>query len=247
MKRLEKKIAVITGSARGIGYGIAEHFAAEGAVPIIIDIQQELIDAAIEDLKHDGYTAYGYVADVSDFDQVGNVIKQIIKDHERIDILINNAGITRDSLLLRMKEDDWDKVLQVNVKGTFNFTQKVSRYMLKQKSGVIINIASVIGLMGNAGQSNYAASKGGMIAFSKSIAKELSSRNIRVNSIAPGFIETEMTATLPEQVVKQYQESIPLKRMGSVKDVAKLCIFLASDEASYITGQTINVDGGLVM
>lgn len=247
MNRLDKRIAVITGSARGIGFGIAQHFAAEGAVPIIIDIQKELVDAAKEDLKHNGFTAHGYTADVSDFQQTKEIIKQIIKDHERIDILINNAGITRDNLMLRMKEEDWDKVLQVNLKGAFNYTQTVSRYMLKRKSGVIINIASVIGIMGNAGQANYAASKGGLIAFSKSVAKELASRNIRVNSIAPGFIETEMTATLPEQVVKQYQESIPLNRMGSVKNVADLCIFLASDEASYITGQTINIDGGLIM
>jgi 3-oxoacyl-[acyl-carrier protein] reductase len=170
-----------------------------------------------------------------------------VKKFGKIDILINNAGITRDGLLMKMKEADWDAVINVNLKGTFVCTQKVCRFMMKQRSGVILNISSVIGIMGNAGQANYAASKGGVIAFTKSTAKEFASRNIRVNAIAPGFIETEMTAKLPQDIVETYAEAIPLKRMGKPADVANLCLFLASDDAAYITGQTIQVDGGLVM
>lgn len=247
MERLKDRVAIITGSARGIGYGIAKVFASQGAVPIIIDIRQEMVDAAVENLEKEGLTAFGYEADVTDSERIGEIVKEIAEKHGHIDILVNNAGITRDQLILRMKEEDWDKVMEINLKGTFICTQKVSRYMLKQKEGVILNIASVIGIMGNSGQSNYAASKGGIIAFTKSTAKELASRNIRVNAIAPGFIETEMTAGLPDEVVRQYQESIPMKKMGQIVDVANLCLFLASDEAGYINGQTINVDGGLVM
>ncbi len=247
MKRLNEKIALITGSARGIGFAIAKAFGSEGATPILIDIQQEMIDSAIDELQTAGIKAYGYEADVVNTEKIAAIMKEIVKEHHRIDILVNNAGITRDNLILRMKEEEWARVIDINLKGTFICTQKASRYMLKQKEGSIINIASVIGITGNAGQANYAASKGGVIALTKSAAKEFASRNIRVNAVAPGFIKTEMTAFLPEEVVTKYQESIPLNRLGSVDDVANLCVFLASEEACYITGQTVNVDGGLIM
>ncbi|RLC52433.1 MAG: 3-oxoacyl-ACP reductase [Candidatus Cloacimonadota bacterium] len=243
----EGKIAVVTGSARGIGFAIAEAFAEKGAVAIILDLQKEAVEEAAKKLTEKGWQAFGYEANVTDSEAVEKVFKDIVKKFGKIDILINNAGITRDGLLMKMKEADWDAVINVNLKGTFVCTQKVCRFMMKQRSGVILNISSVIGIMGNAGQANYAASKGGVIAFTKSTAKEFASRNIRVNAIAPGFIETEMTAKLPQDIVETYAEAIPLKRMGKPADVANLCLFLASDDAAYITGQTIQVDGGLVM
>ncbi|MCD4818208.1 MAG: 3-oxoacyl-[acyl-carrier-protein] reductase [Candidatus Cloacimonetes bacterium] len=247
MKDLENKIVIITGSARGIGFSLAETFAEIGTKVIILDIKQDIVDEAIQKLADKGFEAFGYETDVTDGNRVAEVFKEIYKKFGKIDVLINNAGITKDGLLMKMKESDWDAVINVNLKGTFICTQKVSRYMLKQRAGVILNISSVIGLMGNAGQANYAASKGGIIALTKSTAKEFSSRNIRVNAIAPGFIETEMTKKLPEDVVKKYAEVIPLKRMGKPTDVANLCVFLSSDMANYITGQTIQVDGGLIM
>lgn len=245
--RLENKIAIVTGGARGIGYSIAEKFAAEGAKVIVLDLNQDAIDTAVEKLDKLQPGAAGFVADVTDAKQIGDIFKQIYKTHKQIDILVNNAGITKDNLMMRMKEADWDAVIDVNLKGTFNCTQKISRYLMKQKSGVILNIASVIGIMGNAGQANYAASKGGIIALTKSTAKEFASRNIRANAIAPGFIQTEMTENLSQEVIDKYAEVIPLNRMGKAEDVANLCLFLASQEAQYITGQTICVDGGLIM
>ena len=247
MYNLKDKIAIITGSARGIGFTIAESFAEKGAKVIILDLFQEAVDEAVKTITDKGFQAIGYAANVTESDAIGNIFKEINKEFGKIDILINNAGITRDGLLMKMKEADWDAVINVNLKGTFICTQKVCRYMMKKRAGVILNIASVIGIMGNAGQSNYAASKGGIIAFTKSSAREFASRNIRVNAIAPGFIETEMTANLPKEVVDRYLQGIPLHRMGNPKDIADLCLFLASDEAGYITGQTINVDGGLIM
>jgi 3-oxoacyl-[acyl-carrier protein] reductase len=247
MNRFAEKIVVVTGGARGIGFGIAKSFAQSGATVIILDINQEMIDQSVNDLKNEGFTAYGYEVNVTDNHAVEKGVAEIIANHSRIDVLVNNAGITRDTIILKMKEQDWDAVIDVNLKGTFNCTQKVSRYMLKQRSGSIINITSVIGISGNIGQSNYAASKAGVIGLTKSAAKEFASRNIRVNAIAPGFIQTEMTAKLPTDVVDNYLQTIPLKTMGTISDVANLCIFLASDEAGYITGQTINVDGGLIM
>ncbi len=247
MKRLEDKIAIITGSARGIGFGIAEKYAKEGAHVIIIDLFAEGVETAVAKLKENGFSAEGFAADVSNSEQIAEIFKEIFNTHKKIDILVNNAGITRDGLLMKMKESDWDMVMNVNLKGTFICTQKVCRYMMKKRVGAIINIASVIGLMGNAGQANYAASKGGIIAFTKSAAKEFASRNIRVNAVAPGFIETEMTKKLPEDVVKGYAKAIPLNKMGSIENIADCCVFLASDESSYITGQTIQVDGGLIM
>jgi len=247
MKKYDGKIVIVTGAARGIGFSIAEGFASAGATTAIIDISEEAVKEAVHKLQAVGYKAIGYNADVTDAIRIGEILTEINERYGRLDILINNAGVTRDGLLMKMKEEDWDLVLNVNLKGTFICTQKISRIMLKQKQGVILNIASVIGIMGNAGQSNYAASKGGVIAFTKSCAREFASRNIRVNAIAPGFIETEMTKILSEDVVKKYAEVIPLKKMGKPKDIADLCLFLASEEANYITGQTINIDGGLIM
>ncbi|MBP7932554.1 MAG: 3-oxoacyl-[acyl-carrier-protein] reductase [Candidatus Syntrophosphaera sp.] len=238
---------VITGSARGIGFAIAEAFAGQGAHPVIIDINQQVVDEAMQKLQDKGYSVSGYVGDVTNSSQMDEVFSAIIEERGKIDCLINNAGITRDNLLLRMREEEWRMVLEINLTGTFICTQKVFKYMMRARSGSIINIASVIGIMGNAGQANYAASKGGIIAFTKSCAKEFASRNIRVNAVAPGFIETEMTAKLPESVVEGYAKAIALQKMGKPEDVAKLCLFLASEESAYITGQTIAIDGGLVM
>ncbi|MBW6515898.1 MAG: 3-oxoacyl-[acyl-carrier-protein] reductase [Candidatus Cloacimonetes bacterium] len=245
--RLENKVAVITGSARGIGFAIASAFARQGALSVIIDLYQDAVDAAVGKINDQGYKAVGFAANVTDSQSIESVFTEIISQYSRIDILVNNAGITRDMLIMKMSENDWDSVINVNLKGTFNCIQKVCRIMMKQREGVIINISSVIGISGNAGQANYAASKGGVIALTKSAAKEFASRNIRVNAVAPGFIQTEMTANLPETVVSNYLESIPLKKAGTADDVANVCIFLASEDASYITGQTINVDGGLIM
>jgi 3-oxoacyl-[acyl-carrier protein] reductase len=247
MQRLKDKVAVITGSARGIGFSIAKEFAANGAIVIIIDLNQDDVDLAVQKIDDLGFRAVGFAGNVVNADEIAEIFKKIVEQFGQIDILVNNAGITRDGLIMKMKESDWDAVLAVNLKGAFNCTQKVCRYMMKKRSGVILNIASVIGIMGNAGQANYAASKGGIIALTKSAAKEFASRNIRVNAIAPGFIRTEMTNSLPADVVDKYAAAIPLGRMGNPDDVAKVCLFLASGEAEYITGQTINVDGGLIM
>ena len=247
MKRLENKVAIVTGSGRGIGFSIAEKFAEHGATAIITDVNQELVDKAVSILKEKNYRIDGYVMNVTEGDSIENCFKDILSKYNAIDILVNNAGITKDNLIMRMSEQDWDNVINVNLKGTFLCIKKVSRIMLNQKFGSIINIASVIGIMGNAAQANYAASKGGIIALTKSTAKEFASRNIRCNAVAPGFIETEMTAILDEKIIAEYSKVIPLKRMGKPVDVANLCLFLASEEAGYITGQTFNVDGGLIM
>jgi len=247
MKRLEEKVAIITGAARGIGFTIADVLAENGATSVIIDLDQEAVDLAVQQIDDKGNKAIGLVADVTNTEEIASVFKEINEKLGKIDILINNAGITKDGLLMKMKESDWNAVMDVNLKGTFLCTQKVCRYMIKNRSGVILNIASVVGIMGNAGQANYAASKGGVIALTKSSAKEFASRNIRVNAIAPGFIKTEMTDKLSQEVIDNYSAAIPLSRLGTAKDVANLCIFLASEEASYITGQTIQVDGGLIM
>lgn len=247
MYKFEDYKVLITGSARGIGFAIARSFAASGATVLIMDISAEAVEAAVAKLSSEGFQAFGYTGNVTDSATMEELFATIAKDHGKLDCLINNAGVTRDNLMLRMKEEDWQLVLDINLKGTFICTQKAFKLMMKQRYGSIINIASVIGIMGNAGQANYAASKGGMIAFTKSCAKEFASRNVRVNAIAPGFIETEMTATLPPEVRSEYAKVIPLSTMGSPEDVAKLCIFLASEDSSYITGQTIAVDGGLTM
>jgi 3-oxoacyl-[acyl-carrier protein] reductase len=244
---LKDNIAVITGSARGIGYSIAEAFAAQGAVAVIIDLRQEDVDKAVNSLLEQGFQAEGYTGNVTDSASIEDIFNRIVEKHGKIDCLVNNAGITRDNLMLRMREEDWQLVLDINLKGTFICTQKAFKHMMKTRGGSIINIASVIGLMGNAGQANYAASKGGIIAFTKSCAKEFASRSVRVNAIAPGFIETEMTASLSPDVVASYAKVIPLSHMGKPADVAKLCLFLACADSAYITGQTVAVDGGLTM
>lgn len=247
MRKLEDRVALITGSARGIGFAIASAFAREGALSVIIDLNQDAVDNAVSIITGEGYKSIGFAVDVTDAQNVENVITEILKEYAKIDILVNNAGITRDGLIMKMSESDWEDVIKVNLKGTFICTQKVCRHMIKKRDGNIINISSIIGIAGNAGQANYAASKGGVIAFTKSAAKEFASRNIRVNAVAPGFIHTELTAKLPGPVVDDYLKSIPLKKVGTAADVANVCLFLASDEASYITGQTITIDGGLTM
>ena len=246
---LTGKVALITGSARGIGKAIALELANHGANIVINDIlPKSEIDKTLEEVKQIGNKVLGIRADITSFDEVKNMMKEIINQFGKIDILVNNAGITRDSLLIRMKEEDWDAVIRINLKGTFNCSKAVAKYMMKQKSNdKIVNIASVIGLVGNIGQANYSASKAGIIGLTKSIAKEFALRNINVNAIAPGFIETDMTKKLPEKIREDLQQQIPLKRLGTVQDVAKVVYFLVSDAANYITGQVINVDGGMVM
>lgn len=246
---LSGKVALITGSARGIGKAIALELANHGAKVVINDIlPKNEIDKTLEEIRKSGDRAIGIRADITIFEEVESMVKEIINKFGKIDILVNNAGIIRDSLLIRMKEEDWDAVININLKGTFNCSKTVAKYMMRQKSGgKIVNISSVIGLVGNIGQANYAASKAGIIGLTKSIAKELALRNINVNAIAPGFIETDMTKKLSEKVRKDLQQQIPLKRLGTVKDIAKVVYFLVSDNANYITGQVINVDGGMVM
>ena len=244
---MNDKVTVITGSARGIGFALATAFGAAGAKVMVIDLAPEAVDAAVQKLRDQGSQAWGYVGNVTDSAMMEELFARVVAEHGSLDVLINNAGVTRDNLMLRMKEEEWQLVMDINLKGSFICTQKAFKHMMKARKGSIVNIASVIGLMGNAGQANYAASKGGMIAFTKSCAKEFASRGVRVNAVAPGFIETEMTSSLPAEVVAAYAKAIPLAKMGSPLDVAKLCLFLASNESAYITGQTIAVDGGLTM
>ncbi len=247
MKLLENKTAIITGATRGIGKGIAEVFAQQGAN--VAFTYSSSVDAAIaleKELSSYGVKAKGYQSNAANFDAAQELAKNVLEEFGSIDILINNAGITKDNLLLRMSEEDFDKVIEINLKSVFNLTKAVIRPMMKQRNGSIINMSSVVGVKGNAGQTNYAASKAGILGFTKSVALELGSRNIRCNAIAPGFIETEMTAALPEETVKEWRNAIPLKRGGSPEDIANACVFLASDMSAYITGQTLNVDGGML-
>ena len=247
MKLLENKTVLITGASRGIGRGIATVFAEHGAnVVFTYSSSVDAANALEKELQSLGVQAKGYQSNAADFDQAQELLEKVLADFSTIDVLINNAGITKDNLLMRISEEDFDKVIEVNLKSVFNLTKAVQRTMLKQRHGSIINMSSVVGVKGNAGQSNYAASKAGIIGFSKSIALELGSRNIRCNVIAPGFIETEMTAQLSEDVVAGWRAGIPLKRGGSPTDVANACVFLASDLSSYITGQVLNVDGGML-
>lgn len=247
MKLLENKTAIITGATRGIGRGIALEFAAQGAnVAFTYSSSVDAAKALEKELTDLGVKAIGYQSNAAEFDAAQELAKDVLKEFGTIDILVNNAGITKDNLLMRISEDDFDKVIQVNLKSVFNLTKAVIRPMMKQRAGSIINMSSVVGLKGNAGQANYAASKAGILGFSKSVALELGSRNIRSNVVAPGFIETEMTAKLDEKVVEGWRNEIPLKRGGSPKDIANACVFLASDMSAYITGQTISVDGGML-
>lgn len=244
---LKDKVALITGGARGIGREIALLLAHEGSDIAICDVNQEALDATKKEIEALGRRAEGFVVDVTNLAQVEEMSNKILDKFQKIDILVNNAGITRDNLIVRMSEKDFDSVIAVNLKGTFNCTKSVSKVMMKQRYGKIISIASIIGIMGNAGQVNYAASKAGIIGLTKSVAKELASRNVNVNAIAPGFIETDMTAKLADDVKSQMLTLIPLNRFGKAGDVAKAALFLASDVSSYITGQVIQVDGGMVM
>lgn len=246
MKLLEGKTALITGGARGIGRSIALRLAGEGADIAFTDLAYDDAAKAVEkEVADKGVKAKAYVSDASKLDQTQEVVEQIIAEFGKIDILVNNAGITKDTLLMRMTEDQWDAVINVNLKSVFNFTKCVQMYMLKQRSGSIINMSSVVGVSGNAGQSNYSASKAGIIGFTKSIAREVGSRNIRCNAIAPGFIITEMTDKIPEDVRKEWIKQIPLKRGGTPEDVANVALFLASDLSSYVSGQVISVCGGM--
>ncbi len=247
MKLLEGKIALITGASRGIGKGIALKFAEEGATiafTYLSSVEQGL--ALEKELEAFGVKAKGYRSDAANFKAADELVTSVVADFGTIDILVNNAGITRDNLLMRMSEQQWDEVINANLKSIFNLTKAVQKPMLKQRKGSIINMSSVVGVKGNAGQSNYAASKAGIIGFTKSIALELGSRNIRSNAIAPGFIETEMTNALDPKTVEGWRENIPLKRGGTVDDVANATVFLASDKSAYITGQVLNVCGGML-
>lgn len=247
MKLLENKTALITGASRGIGKGIAMEFARQGAhVAFTYNASAEAARALEAELEGFGVRAKGYQSNAADFDAAQQLVKDVIEDFGGLDILINNAGITKDNLLMRISEEDFDKVIEVNLKSVFNLTKAVLRPMLKQRSGSIINMSSVVGVKGNAGQTNYAASKAGILGFTKSVALELGSRNVRCNAIAPGFIETEMTAKLDPKTVDSWRDSIPLKRGGTPEDVANACVFLGSDMSAYITGQTLNVDGGML-
>jgi len=247
MGTLSGKTALVTGAARGIGRAIAETLAANGADLILCDLQESWLADTAAAVTALGRKALGLAVNVSAADDVTRCVDAGLKAYGGIDILVNNAGITRDTLLMRMSEEDWDAVLDVNLKGTFLFTKAVSRSMMKQRSGAIVNLASIIGLIGNAGQCNYAASKAGVIALTKSSAKELAARNVRVNAVAPGFIQSKMTEGLAEDVKNKMLEAIPMKRFGLPEDVAKAVLFLASEEASYMTGQVLTVSGGMVM
>ena len=247
MKTLEGKIALITGASKGIGRAIAHTFAQHGAhIAFTYLSSVGHGESLVEQLKAKGIDAKGYRSDASNYDAAQKLITDVIQDFGKLDILINNAGITRDNLLMRMSESEWDKIMEINLKSCFNTVKAAFRPLMKQRSGSIINMSSVVGIKGNLGQANYAASKAGIIGFSKSVALELGSRGIRCNVVAPGFIETEMTAGLDEKVVQTWRDAIPLKRGGSPEDVANACVFLASDSSNYITGQVLQVNGGLL-
>jgi len=244
---LKDKVGIVTGGGRGIGREIALTLAREGTNIVLVDVDENTLSQTAKEIENIGVKVMTSRTDVTNMADTEKLADEVNNKFGRIDILVNNAGITRDNLIMRMKEDEWDKVLSINLKGTFNCTKAVSRYMLKQRNGKIVNIASIIGIGGNAGQANYAASKAGVIALTKSAAKEFASRNINANAIAPGFIQTAMTDVLKEEVKQKMLERIPLARLGTARDVANAVLFLVSPAADYITGQTLVVDGGMVM
>jgi len=247
MKLLQDKTVIITGGSRGIGKGIVEVFAKHGAnVAFTYNSSSEAANALADEIAKEGVKAKAYQSDAANYEQAQQLIKDVLEDFGSIDVVINNAGITKDNLLMRMSEDDFDKVVEVNLKSVFNMTKAVMKPMLKQRKGSIINMSSVVGVKGNAGQTNYAASKAGILGFTKSVALELGSRDIRCNAIAPGFIETEMTGKLDDATVQSWRDAIPLKRGGTPEDIANACVFLASDLSAYVTGQTLHVDGGML-
>lgn len=241
------KVSIITGASQGIGEAIALNLAQNGAQTILVDIQKKKLDEVVLKIEGINGKAQAYEADVSDTSQVMELVEILIKNHGELHHLINNAGITRDNLLMRMKEDEWDAVLAVNLKGVFNFSKAVIRHMIRNRYGRIVNISSVVGLIGNPGQTNYSASKAGVLGLTKSLAREVASRGVTVNAVAPGFIETAMTESLPEEVQKQFLDVIPMGRFGTAQEVAQAVKFLISEEAAYLTGQVINVNGGLFM
>ncbi len=241
------RASIVTGASQGIGEAIALELSREGAEVILVDIQMEKLEEVVHKIRENNGKASAFCADVSRVDQVMEVVEAVVQRHQRIDHLINNAGITRDNLLMRMKEEEWDAVLAVNLKGVFNFSKAVIRNMINNRYGRIVNISSVVGLMGNAGQCNYSASKAGVIGFTKSLAREVASRGITVNAVAPGYIATPMTESLPEAVKKKFIDFIPVKRFGTPEEITHAVKFLLSDEAAYITGQIINVNGGIFM
>lgn len=245
--KFKDQVTLITGATRGIGKEIALAFAKEGATVIICGTNPDLVAKVGQEFHAQGLSAESFVCDIADSAKVEEMVNKILDKFNRIDILVNNAGITRDNLLIRMKESDWDAVMNINLKGTFNCTKVVSKAMLKAKRGAIINIASVVGITGNIGQANYAASKAGIIGFTKSVARELASRRIRVNAIAPGYIQTEMTTQLSEKAREQILNNIPIGKLGRASDVAGACLFLASEDSRYMTGQTLVVDGGMAI
>lgn len=247
MKLLENKVALVTGASRGIGRAIALRFAQEGATVAFTYLSSiEKGQALVTELEQFGITAKGYRSDASDFQAAEDLITQVVADFGKLDVLVNNAGVTRDGLLMRMSEEQWDTVININLKSVFNLTKAAIKSMMRAKSGSIINITSVVGIRGNAGQANYSASKAGIIGFTKSVALELGSRNIRSNAVAPGFIETEMTDALEAKALDEWKQSIPLKRGGQPEEVADACVFLGSDLSRYITGQVLQVDGGML-
>jgi len=241
------KVAVVTGASQGIGESIAQDLAEHRAEVIVIDVQKEKAEEVASTIREKNGKASTYIIDVSKSGQVDSTVEKIIERYGKIDFLVNNAGVTRDSLLMRMREEDWDTVISVNLKGVYNFSRAVIRSMARNRFGRIVNISSVVGLMGNAGQSNYAASKAGVIGFTKSLAREVAARNVTVNAVAPGYVATSMTESLPESVKKNFIDIIPMKRFGKPKEVAQVVRFLLSDDAAYITGQVININGGMLM
>ncbi len=245
--KLAEKVAIVTGGARGIGKAISMKLAENGAAIAIVDINEEVAQDTADEMTKAGYNAKAYKANVVSPDDVADMVKAVIADFGKIDILVNNAGITRDGLMMRMSEQDWNLVIDINLKGTFNCTKAVIRPMMKARSGKIVNIASIVGVMGNVGQANYCASKAGVIGMTKSNAKEFASRGIYVNAVAPGYIETEMTHVLSEEAREWFMDNIPLKKAGKPEDVANVVTFLASPDSDYVTGQTINICGGMVM